>query len=260
MQSDTTDASAMPPAAPACSEPPIASRRPVVAAAMASRVWRCRGSARNSRASNAVRKGVMPPYTISTLATGAAPNARMKAIMLPARAAALANSAPPLFRMSIQLARDCHSISGTTASSIRIERQKDTSHAGRSTRRTITPAVLNAAAAPMAQSAPSMLELSAFAGVFTGKPRRNWNRRAPVHRFPGPATLQATLPVVGARPADTVGIAAVVPVGYGAPYQRARLLPDGRPYRRHPARHARPSGGTDGQSAAGDPDPWPDRL
>src|SRR6202012_1122039 len=121
------------------------------------------------------------------------------AIMLPARQAALANNAPPLLRMSIQVARDCHSISGTTASSIRIERQNDTSHAGSSTRRTITPAVLKAAAAPAAQSPPSMLELSTGAGVFIAKPRRNWSRRAPVHRFSGPSPVQATLSVVGAR-------------------------------------------------------------
>src|SRR6185312_945816 len=177
----------------------------------------------------------------------------MKAIMLPARQAALANSAPPLLRISIQVARDCHSISGTTAINIRIDRQNDTSHAGSSTRRTITPAVLKAAAAPTAQSAPSMLELSAFAGVFICKPRRNWSRRAPVHRFPGPAPVQATLSVVGGRPADTVRIAAVARVGHVAPYQRAGLLSHGRPYRRHPARHARPSRGADGQPAAGHP-------
>src|SRR3954470_5287607 len=168
MQSATMAASAMPAAAPACSELATDSTRPAAPAAMASSVWRCRGSARNSRASSAVRKGVAP-NTISTLATGARPSARMKAIMLPASAAALANSAPPPLRMSIQVARHCHSISDTMAISIRIERQNDTSHAGSSTRRTITPAVLKAAAALTAQRAPTRPELSPGFRVFMDK-------------------------------------------------------------------------------------------
>ncbi|HZY54932.1 MAG TPA: hypothetical protein VFE73_16890, partial [Reyranella sp.] len=83
------------------------------------------------------------------------------------------------------------------ASIISNERQNDTSHAGSSTRRTITPAVLKAAAAATAQATPMAAELSPETCVFIGKPRRNWSRRAPVHRFPGAAPVQATLSVVG---------------------------------------------------------------
>ena len=46
------------------------------------------------------------------------------------------------------------------------ERQNDTSQAGRSIWRTITPAVLKTAAAPMAYGAPSAAELCDGTGVF----------------------------------------------------------------------------------------------
>ena len=115
-------------------------------------------------------KGVAPNM-ISTLATGARPSARMKATMLPASAMPLATSDAPPLRTAIQVSRRCQSSRGAMASIIRIERQNDTSHAGSSTRRTITPAVLKAAAAPTAQATPMAPELSPENCVFMGKPR-----------------------------------------------------------------------------------------
>ena len=48
----------------------------------------------------------------------------------------------------------------------RAERQNDTSQAGRSIRRTMTPAVLKTAAATTANSTPSRVELGGAVDVF----------------------------------------------------------------------------------------------
>src|SRR5688572_14385950 len=204
-------------------------------------------------------KGVAP-NTISTLATGASPKARMKAMKQPDSITALANRAPPAFRMSIQLLRRVQISNGKIVASSRIDRQNDTSHAGRSMRRTIMPAVLNTAAAATAQATPMAPELSPEVRVFICKEVSIRSRRAPVHRFPGPAALSTALSVVGARPANAVGPPAVVRVGSVTAHQRACVLPDGRSHGRHPARHARPARGADGRTTAGRPDPWPHRL
>jgi hypothetical protein len=101
------------------------------------------------------------PNTISTLATGASPSARMNATMLPASATALANNARPALRTSIRTTRRCQTSKGKIVATRRTERQKDTSHAGRSMRRTITPPVLNTVAAATAHRTPSAAELCA---------------------------------------------------------------------------------------------------
>ncbi len=94
----------------------------------------------------AVMKGVAPNM-MSTLATGARPSARMKLTKLPASSTALISSARPALRESIRMARRCQIINGNIVTTSNALRQNDTSHAGRSMRRTMTPAVLKAIAA-----------------------------------------------------------------------------------------------------------------
>src|SRR5438093_9642539 len=89
----------------------------------------------------------------------------MNATMLPASTSALATSDGPALRTSIQTARRSHTSRGKIVATSRTDRQNDTSHAGRSMRRTRTPPVLKTAAAPTAHSTPSV-ELCRWSGVF----------------------------------------------------------------------------------------------
>ena len=96
----------------------------------------------------------------------ARPSARMKLTKLPASRTALSNSAEPPLRTSIRTCRRCQISSGSMVMTRRADRQNDTSHAGRSIRRTITPAVLKAVAATTANSTPSRAELGGAVDVF----------------------------------------------------------------------------------------------
>ena len=146
-------------------------------------VWPCSGSPRKRRASRAVMNGVAPNIS-STLATGARPSARMKATKLPASSSALNRRARPALRTSIHTPRRCQKSSGNIVATSRAERQNDTSQAGRSMRRTMTPAVLKTAAAPTAYATPSRAELCGGSRRFHRKRTVNTDSTCPRPSIP----------------------------------------------------------------------------
>ena len=114
-------------------------------------------------------KGVAPNIS-STLATGARPRARMKLTKLPASSTALASNAQPAFRTSIDAPRRWRTRNGNIVATRNADRQNDTSHAGSSMRRTMTPAVLKIVAAATARTTPSAAtELREVARVFMAR-------------------------------------------------------------------------------------------
>ena len=141
--------------------------------------------------------------------------------------------------------RRCQNSSGSIVSIIRTERQNDTSHAGSSMRRTMTPAVLKTAAAANGAGHAER------AGTLAGNRRFHWQTNCEYGVGVPPSIDSLDLPPFKPRfpwwgaDLQTLSVLLQSSASDMSPHtQRARLLSDGRSHRRHPARHARPSRGT----------------
>ena len=186
----------------------------------------------------------------------------MKATKLPASSSALSEQRRARIA-DVDPARRgaARTSSGKIVATSRAERQNDTSQAGRSMRRTMTPAVLKTVAAPTAQATPSAAELCGGSLRFHAQTNCEYGFDVPpsIDSLELPP-FRPRFPWWGADLQTIAVLLAAYQVGPGAAHQRARVLSDGRSQRRHPARHARPAGGAAGRPAAGDSGARPHRL